>query len=518
MSKRLKAAHYSSKGAPRWSFQSLQSRGLVAPSSSARAMTASPTTATATPVEESSTTSSHTKILSDLNEFDRNSILVFASAVEVQLSRLQTAPPRRIPLHVCYDLMGRTPELSLPILPKNELEWKNEKEMFLYKFLCATTTAQLYDIHCEEGSSSLGPDSSSSRWYLRQCTPQEGGRKTLDDVRAVLFDQSRPISPRSNQQLRLAVRSLRPKVKRTKRPLLLTMGADAKPPAKTEEGTTVEERVRAKHEARRLREEEEATRIEKHGASGDETWRLRVADMLWHRSRQVWHRHEKFASPRRKGTSSPCSFVLGDVVRHVSQQSGVMGTKLTRRQIVESLQELCRQVPEWIRRSAAKQDTSTVWDRSDTLWIQPLDYKEVRLRLLGKASTSTVAKAPWKLLGLSDEPPRVEDAAEASSMATKKRDRPKNSDPCTKRELWKDAPFRDRSSPPESKKVRRDTGSLGEKSASPASPPKKRLRVNPHLIISDADYQGGDIIIPSRKDSPRGLKNLFRQLNSGKRI
>ena len=103
-------------------------------------------------------------------------------------------------------------------------------------------------------------------------------------------------------------------------------------------------------------------------------------------------------------------------------------------------------------------------------------------------------------------------------MPTKKRTRPDATLPGAKRELWKDPPRKDSSSPQENKKIRTEMGSIGTRSTPPSSPPKKRLRVNPHLILSDADHQGGDIILPSQHDSPRGLKNLFRQLNSGNRI
>lgn len=487
-------------------------------------MTASPTT-TAVPTGEASSPSDNIKLLNGLNESERNSILHFSNAVEMQLHRLgvQTSQPRRrIPLHFCYDLMEKTQGLSLPVLPEKENQWKNEKEVFLYKFLYVSTMAQLYEIHCEEESSSLLSEGRgrklSSRWYLQQCTPQGGNRRTFNDVRAKLFDPSRPISPRSNQQLRLAVLSLRPKEAPATQHLTQSskIEADTKLPT-MKEGCTVEERVRAKHEARLLREETRVVHT-KPNASSDETWRLRIADALWHQSRQVLHRHEKFASPKRTTNPSSCSFILGDVVQLITEQSGVMGTKLKRRQIVELLQELCRELPEWIRRSAAKQCESKDWDRNDTLWIQPLDYQKVRLRLLGKVSTSSISKAPSKLLGSLTASTNIERAFKPDESHVKKRNRPDSIVPDAKRELWKEFPGEDPSSPPENKKIRKDSVSIGPRSISPASPPKKRLRVNPHLILSDADHQGGDIIVPSQHDSPRGLKNLFRQLNSGKRI
>lgn len=47
---------------------------------------------------------------------------------------------------------------------------------------------------------------------------------------------------------------------------------------------------------------------------------------------------------------------------------------------------------------------------------------------------------------------------------------------------------------------------------------KEPLRLNHFLIFSDADINGGEVIKPTMDDSPRGLKRLFSQMNSGKRI
>jgi hypothetical protein len=44
-----------------------------------------------------------------------------------------------------------------------------------------------------------------------------------------------------------------------------------------------------------------------------------------------------------------------------------------------------------------------------------------------------------------------------------------------------------------------------------------RLRINPHQILCDADYQGGIVLQPS-VNFPRGLRRLFQALNKGNRI
>mmetsp|Transcript_13088 Transcript_13088/g.23494 ORF Transcript_13088/g.23494 Transcript_13088/m.23494 type:complete len:195 (-) Transcript_13088:158-742(-) len=45
----------------------------------------------------------------------------------------------------------------------------------------------------------------------------------------------------------------------------------------------------------------------------------------------------------------------------------------------------------------------------------------------------------------------------------------------------------------------------------------RRLRINPNLVLCDADYEGGTIIQPSL-ELPRGLRRLFLALNAGERI
>jgi hypothetical protein len=46
---------------------------------------------------------------------------------------------------------------------------------------------------------------------------------------------------------------------------------------------------------------------------------------------------------------------------------------------------------------------------------------------------------------------------------------------------------------------------------------KQHLRINPNLILCDADHDGGTIIQPSL-ELPRGLRRLFLALNAGERI
>lgn len=449
----------------------------------------------------------------------------FSGAVEMQLYRLPTGRHRRIVLHAFYDLMDKSEGLTLPSPGENQKEWMNDKEMFLYKFLYVTAKARLYEIHHEETTGSSSRNTPLSRWYLREC--ESTTRGDLNDVRAILFDAGETLNPLTNLSLREAVLSLRPKKEPPRPSLVSKQQSTTTKPAETAlfpQLSTVEERIRAKRKARLLQEEEHEAKETTTTNSRDATWRLRVADILWTHSRKVWHRHEQFASPKRKGKTSPCAFVLVDLVSILTEQStAVMGNKMTRRQVVSLLQEICREVPEWIRRSSAKEDGSSEWGKSDTLWVQPLDYQVVRQRLLGKSTVVAAQLAPSKILGTATNfgfkksPPVFADKKEGIAKVTEESEISKKR--LRKFEYWDVSAstlLKDKQSPPHTKKVRTDD-IQSPRQQSPVTK-KRRLRVNPHLILTDADHQGGERIFPSRNDSPRGLKNLFHQMNSGKRI
>lgn len=473
------------------------------------------------------------KVLNDLTDSQRNSIVSFSSAVEMQIRRRRL---EGIPLHTCYDLMDKTQGLSLPILAQDEKEWVTDKEMFLYKFLYVTTKARLYDIHFQQAPT-LSGSAMSRRWYLRQCQPENGNvRGGINDVRAILFDPEKALGTRSALSMREAVLSLRPKVEASRQSHRVSpQSTTPSKPNDTQQQpvvprlSTVEERVRAKRKARLLQEQQGQEKgngknnTKAPRTSLDETWRLRVADIVWTHSRKVWHRHEKFASPSRKGKMTPCSFVLMDVVNRVADQTADFGIKLKRRQVVELLQEICREVPEWIRRSSTKDDDKcSNWGRNDTLWIQPLDYKVVRQRLLGESSEVAPPLAPTSILGTSSKESKVarsflsaKKANAVNIVETMMKKRPRKE---SHLDASPNTEFEDSQNSPHGKNVRTDDlVSTSRQQKSPVTK-KRRLRVNPHLIISDADHQGGERIVPSRNDSPRGLKNLFHQLNSGRRI
>jgi hypothetical protein len=459
-------------------------------------------------------------------------IVKLAGAVELQIIRLAAAG-RKIPLATCLELMDKTPQLTVPPLANSSSSSSENcfsaKEGFLYKFLHASRTACQFRVVAPPQTTTTTtttPQRTSTTpeaprlWYL-ETFPRAERRGGLLHLQKLVLQPaslrvSLPVAMADRDELRRAVGSVSQSAVAASPP---PRSVVAPPPTTTTTTTTtathaleveheacetVEDRVRAKHEARRRREESQPQAAQP-GASVDETWRLRVADLLWTRSRQVMHRHKRFASPhgsqRQNNKPSPCSFVLSDAVTLLTEQTISTGSKLKRRQLVQLLQELCRDVPEWIRRSASQPDNPT-WQPNDTLWIQPLDYQVIRARLGGK--------------------PVVQ--VEAAPVIVKKRLRPTQTlVQAATREQSKEiagaalpqeeatALSLDPTSPPQAKKLRTE-------SMRPVVHMRRPLRVNPHLVLTDADYQGGERMIPSRRDSPRGLKNLFHQLNAGQRI
>lgn len=450
-------------------------------------------------------------------------IVKLAGAVELQIIRL-AAVGRKIPLATCLELMDKTPQLTVPPLGNSSSSENcfSAKESFLYKFLHASRTACQFRVVAPPQTTTTPQRTSTTPeaprlWYL-ETFPRAERRGGLLHLQKLVLQPaslrvSLPVAMADRDELRRAVGSVSQSAVAASPP---PRSVVAPPPTTTPTATqalgkeekaceTVEDRVRAKHEARRRREESQPQAAQS-GASVDETWRLRVADLLWTRSRQVMHRHKRFASPRgssqrQNNKPSPCSFVLSDAVTLLTEQTISTGSKLKRRQLVQLLQELCRDVPEWIRRSASQPDNPT-WQPNDTLWIQPLDYQVVRARLGGKPVVPV----------------------EAAPAIVKKRLRPTHTlVQAATRELSKEiagaalpqeeetALSSDPTSPPRAKKLRTE-------SMRPVVHMRRPLRVNPHLVLTDADYQGGERMIPSRRDSPRGLKNLFHQLNAGQRI
>jgi hypothetical protein len=262
---------------------------------------------------------------------------------------------------------------------------------------------------------------------------------------------------------------------------------------------SLEERVRARAAAREVREQDATDST----VSVDASALLRLADALWSHSAHIFRRQSQVqaTSPARRGStaSKACVMTLKDIVTNFggsfapSQQSTTHVARIekaTRKQIVEAVQELNRLAPEWITFSDKELTKST------TVWVNTIDYQAIRTKL-GAPATPAQLQTP-----VNGKRPSVTE----KPVVTHSHVKPNVVEVATKRQRIE------------------LKGAGAKRPATPfapvSSPPRKKskgLRVNPYLILTDADYDGGMVIQPS-DESPRGLKRMFTQMNAGKRI
>jgi len=287
------------------------------------------------------------------------------------------------------------------------------------------------------------------------------------------------------------------------------------------------------------------------------------------------------SSSRNRNKTRNCVLTLKDVVDVLSRPSAATSNRvpthaaqaerLTKREILAAVQELRDLVPNWIHFVGDSTDGSGQHQLSKdtTVWIKSVDYQYVRAFLTGQSNTGAappnVAMRPPSLLstdratgGSSSRPlnggrPLVQPrplnkrpliattttTATTTSPAQADTLRPatvvtagttSSQDSVTTDPLFKMTRI-ERFQPEHDATTTTTTttaaaASLSLKRSAPAeapsTPPQKKksrgLRINPNLILSEADYTGGEVIEPTLFESPRGLRSLFYQMNAGKRI
>lgn len=259
---------------------------------------------------------------------------------------------------------------------------------------------------------------------------------------------------------------------------------------------SLEERVRARAAAR---EERQLDASASTSSSVDQSAMLRLADALWSHSRHILLRQSQIQamSPVRRGNTAPkaCVMTVKDIVTtfassfapsqesttHVSRTE-----KATRKQIIEAVQELHRLAPDWISCS------DTELTKSTTIWIKPVNYQTIRAKLGAPTKVPDQLQTPVPCKRSLD----VDKAVVTHSAGPKRASSPIL--PAKRQRLEVKAPL------------------LSPVDSSPASR-HTVLRINPNLILTDADYDGGMVIQPS-EESPRGLKRMFTHMNAGRRI
>lgn len=247
------------------------------------------------------------------------------------------------------------------------------------------------------------------------------------------------------------------------------------------EGSTVEERVRARALLKEEVEQQYKSEEKGNESKEKEKWCVRIADILQTYASSTVRRQAKF-HPTQK-----CCMTLMDALVRVQGQ-----VSLTKRQIVDYMLEIAAILPEWLVMDVTSSEKVS---KTASVWLTPSLYPSVRHKLTNDA-------APQKPLFTKPQAPLT---ATKSVLET-----PQNESP---------------SETVARKPLETTTAAAATKRASPeltdSGPHKKQrteLRINPNLIWTDADYDGGEAIPLTFFDSPRGLKRLFDQMNAGRRI
>ncbi|GAX10030.1 hypothetical protein FisN_25Lh121 [Fistulifera solaris] len=250
------------------------------------------------------------------------------------------------------------------------------------------------------------------------------------------------------------------------------------------EGSTVEERVRARAMLKEAQNQQYKSEEKGNETKEKEKWCVRISDVLQTYASTTVRRQAKF-HPTEK-----CCMTLMDAVARVQVQ-----VSLSKRQIVDYLLEIGTTVPEWIVMDIKSNENIS---KMTSVWLTPSLYASVRHKLTRDVAPAKPLFAQSKTLFPAISKARLETVAS------------------------------DKPSPPksllENKPVEQSTQSTTKRASpeltKPVSHKKQRttLRINSNLIWSDADYDGGEAIPLTSFDSPRGLKRMFDQMNAGRRI
>ena len=326
-------------------------------------------------------------------------------------------------------------------------------------------------------------------------------------------------------------------------------------------GMTLEERVTARSKQR----EADLQKFQDAQENSFED-RLSVADALYSHACHLLQRNKVFASKfvknnnpnNNKPVQATCVLIFKDVVKVVANRN--------RKEITRILKDINKVSSDFISWSSNKQKPNSVPIAKDaTIRINTTNYKRVRILLSGEKFPAEEGGEP-KVQGTPIPPTAIVSAADAVSLpvtgampvvgagqnaaanddtsptSIKQRKKsppsvgvvstsglatvtPSANTPLTTGaqevglnrhvknvpKATTGAPSSTSSSPCKKRSLKYSTPS------SPTSKKRRGLRINPNLILCEADYDGGTVMEPSF-DSPRGLKRLFNEMNSGKRI
>jgi hypothetical protein len=272
-------------------------------------------------------------------------------------------------------------------------------------------------------------------------------------------------------------------------------------------GMTIDERVGARERARLKRSEDVAKArddaIEAGETTMDRAWLVRVSDALWRHSSDILVSQNRGAAQQsfvQKRKVSFCTLTLMDAVSVLKKALASPGAsshdkKTTSHALVEAILELTKLGPKWIQLTGTG-DKKERASKDDTVWIYHSHYQEARALVSGKRP-ATMPALPGEgavQLGAAkggeksaskrplDTPAKV--ASRSSIVTSDDYDASSNRLKKPRQALQSD----DASTPLRRKQEPLSTFTNGV-TPPPASAAKKpALRINPHLILSDADY------------------------------
>jgi hypothetical protein len=193
--------------------------------------------------------------------------------------------------------------------------------------------------------------------------------------------------------------------------------------------------------------------------------------------------------------------------------------KASRAELLQALRDLAVLVPEWI--SLSSPDLSNCM----TVWlVATADYASIRIKLGAPSNSSTKkpieisnnakTSTPIESSNTAAKRPIEATTTVAATTTTQEPARMVSESRSSKSTLESSPTKKQRTEIVASLKRPPSSDTL----VSPKTKRKRGLRINKHLILTEADYDGGMILEPSLDESPRGLKRLFSQMNSGQRI
>lgn len=321
-------------------------------------------------------------------------------------------------------------------------------------------------------------------------------------------------------------------------------------------GMTLEERVRARAAANQSRQSNALTTASAAAAAASDkkddeassasALLLAYADALWSHARYIMSRYQsslryRMSSPATKKTTvtNCCIMTLKDVVDVLSRTTTNQraAAAATRRQMVDAVQQLSQLAPEWIiltdpEGGAGKgsMEGRPRLSKQTTVWIKPVEYGVIRARLGGTNKQSSggvitntvVAEGSTAEYAVAGQRHSNRDPPDSSWQTTPvaKKARTQLEESNTKGNENETTHGVASAAAAASRKMAAKPSSTEDGVVAPTKPHRFRmgLRINRNLIFTDADYDGGEFIEPTQFDSPRGLKRLFAQLNSGQRI